>query len=423
LDVENARLAGEVRELQVGVREEEVARRDAENRAQRALAELQAMRVEMERRLREKEQETEALRQNLQYEVDRLTTALADAETRMKIEIARLKKKYQAEIAELEVTVDNLNRVNIECQKMIKKQCEQIKVLQASYDDVQNQLQQTLDQYALAQRRVAALGTELEECRSALDNSIRARKQAEADLDEAHARITDLMAINTNLTSIKSKLETELAITQTSLNEATKALRDANEAEAKALQDAARAFEQLQEEQEHAAKIDAMRRALEEHVQQLQVQIQEAEASALLGAKRAMSKLETRIRDLETALDEEARRHKETQIAMVKKERRIKEGLMQVEEERAATLMTQDTVDKLSDKMNIFKRQLAEAEGLTMQQMQRVRRYQHEVEEAAARADHAESSLSMIRVKHQSSVAAGQNESQSVYLMEEPHEG
>ncbi|EJW70240.1 hypothetical protein WUBG_18853 [Wuchereria bancrofti] len=88
----------------------------------------------------------EALRKNMQFEIDRLTAALADAEARMKAEISRLKKKYQAEIAELEMTVDNLNRANIEAQKTIKKQSEHLKVLQASLEDTQRQLQQTLDQ-------------------------------------------------------------------------------------------------------------------------------------------------------------------------------------------------------------------------------------------------------------------------------------
>ncbi len=62
LDLENARLAGEIRELQTAVKEAEAARRDAENRAQRAIAELQQLRAEMERRLQEKEEEMEAMR-------------------------------------------------------------------------------------------------------------------------------------------------------------------------------------------------------------------------------------------------------------------------------------------------------------------------------------------------------------------------
>lgn len=135
----------------------------------------------------------------------------------------------------------------------------------------------------------------MEECRAALDNTIRGRKQAEADLDEAHARITDLMAINTNLTSVKAKLEVELLTIQADLSETTKAWKAAEEQAERAFKDAARAMEQLQEEQQHAAKIDGMRRALEEQVMQLQVQIQEAEAASLLSAKRVMSKLECRV--------------------------------------------------------------------------------------------------------------------------------
>jgi len=179
----------------------------------------------------------------------------------------------------------------------------------------------------------------------------------------------------------------------------------------------------LHEEQEHSLKIDAMRKALEEQVKQLQVQIQEAEAAALLGGKRVIAKLETRIRDLETALDEETRRHKETQNTLRKKDRQVKEVQMQVDEEHKGFIMAQDTVDRLTEKLNIYKRQLSEAEGLTMQNLQRVRRYQHELEDAEGRADQAESSLHLIRAKHRSSVVTGRSGAPKVYVMEETHEG
>ena len=82
------------------------------------------------------------------------------------------------------------------------------------------------------------------------------------------------------------------------LQELNKELRAADERANRALADAARALEQLHEEQEHSMKIDALRKSLEEQVKQLQVQIQEAEAAALLGGKRVIAKLETRIRDV-----------------------------------------------------------------------------------------------------------------------------
>ncbi|VDO61890.1 unnamed protein product [Onchocerca flexuosa] len=211
------------------------------------------------------------------------------------------------------------------------------------------------------QQIYSIISAELEECKVALDNAIRARKQAEIDLEEANGRIADLVSVNNNLTAIKNKLETELSTAQADLDEATKELHAADERANRALADAARAVEQLHEEQEHSMKIDALRKSLEEQVKQLQVQIQEAEAAALLGGKRVIAKLETRIRDLETALDEETRRHKETQGALRKKDRRIKEVQMQVDEEHKMFVMAQDTADRLLEKLNIQKRQLGEA--------------------------------------------------------------
>lgn len=212
-------------------------------------------------------------------------------------------------------------------------------------------------------------------------------------------------------------METELSTAQADLDEVTKELHAADERANRALADAARAVQELHEEQEHSMKIDALRKSLEEQVKQLQVQIQEAEAAALLGGKRVIAKLETRIRDLEVALDEETRRHKETQSALRKKDRRIKEVQMQIDEEHKVYVMAQDTADRLLEKLNIQKRQLGEAEAMTMQNLQRVRRYQRELEDAEGRADQAESSLQLIRAKHRSTVAIGK--ATDVYVVEE----
>lgn len=60
-------------------------------------------------------------------------------------------------------------------------------------------------------------------------------------------------------------------------------------------------------------------------------------------------------------MDEETRRHKETQGALRKKDRRVKEMQMIVDEEHKQFVMAQDTADRLMEKMNIHKRQLGES--------------------------------------------------------------
>ena len=65
------------------------------------------------------------------------------------------------------------------------------------------------------------------------------------------------------------------------ISELNKELRAADERANRALADAARALEQLHEEQEHSMKIDALRKSLEEQVKQLQVQVSRFCAAAI----------------------------------------------------------------------------------------------------------------------------------------------
>lgn len=56
----------------------------------------------------------------------------------------------------------------------------------------------------------------------------------------------------------------------------------------------------------------------------------------------------------------------------------------------------------------MYKRQLDETEGISQQNLSRVRRFQRELEAAEDRAEAAEGNLSMIRAKHRSWVTTNQ---------------
>lgn len=172
--------------------------------------------------------------------------------------------------------------------------------------------------------------------------------------------------------------------------------------------------------------------------QNLSVRLEEVEANAVVGAKRIISKLEARIRDLELELEEEKRRHAETIKILRKKERTVKEVLVQCEEDQKNVILLQETLEKANAKINLYKRQLTEQvmhtlsyacnhsihahiivlpfwfrfvfcsgnfqEGTAQQSVTRVRRFQRELEAAEDRADQAESNLSLIRAKHRTFV-------------------
>lgn len=70
--------------------------------------------------------------------------------------------------------------------------------------------------------------------------------------------------------------------------------------------------------------------------------------------------MEARIRDLELELEEEKRRHAETIKILRKKERTVKEVLVQCEEDQKNVILLQESLEKASAKINLYKRQLAE---------------------------------------------------------------
>ena len=71
----------------------------------------------------------------------------------------------------------------------------------------------------------------------------------------------------------------------------------------------------------------------------------ESENNALKGGKKALSKLEQRVRELESELDAEQRRHTETQKNTRKIERRLKELGLQVRELRLSKYNINNSLD------------------------------------------------------------------------------
>ncbi|ROT62234.1 myosin heavy chain type 3 [Penaeus vannamei] len=143
-----------------------------------------------------------------------------------------------------------------------------------------------------------------------------------------------------------------------------------------------RLADELRSEQEHASSQEKMRKALEGTVKDLQTRLEESEAAAMKAGKKAVSNMEARIRELESALDEETRRHADAQKNLRKCERRIKELAFQTDEDKKNHDRMQDLVDKLQQKIKTYKRQIEEAEEIAALNLAKFRKTQQELEES-----------------------------------------
>jgi chromosome segregation ATPase len=72
-------------------------------------------------------------------------------------------------------------------------------------------------------------------------------------------------------------------------------------------------------------------------------------------------------------------------------------------------------VEKLQNKLKVYKRQVEEAEEIAAVNLAKFRKVQHELEDAEERADQAENQLNKQRAKNRSTVSAGRASPQVFY--------
>merc|ERR1712241_380830 len=171
---------------------------------------------------------------------------------------------------------------------------------------------------------------------------------------------------------------------------------------ARSMVDAARLAEELRMEQDTASVLERERKVLEAQVKDLQSRCDEAEMNALKGGKKAMHKMESRIRELESEMDAECRRMGDAQKNLRKSERTIKELTFAADEDKKNHERTQALIDQLQGKVKSYKKQIEEAEEIAALNLAKYRKVAACLGEAEAVADENEQALACMKARARS---------------------
>merc|ERR1712066_1003503 len=148
----------------------------------------------------------------------------------------------------------------------------------------------------------------LEEARTLLEQADRNRRTLETELSDVNEQLSGSTVQNQALAAAKRKLEAEMQTLQGDFDEMGAEAKLCEDKAAKSMVDAARLADELRVEQETAQDLERGRKLLEAQSKDMQQRLDEAEANALKGGKKAMNKMDTRIRELESEMDAENRR-------------------------------------------------------------------------------------------------------------------
>merc|ERR1711935_1130521 len=293
-----------------------------------------------------------------------------------KAEAVRMKKKLEADASELGTALEHAHAANAETQKTIKKYHAGIRDAQAKLEGEQRAKEVTRGVLLAAERKANTTQNALEEARTLLEQSDRARRITEQELSDTNEQLSELTCQNQAIAGAKRKLESEIQTLHGDLDEMVSEASLSEEKCKKAMVDAARLADELRNEQELAQSYEKDRKILECQVKELQVKLDESESNALKGGKKAMNKMETRIRELESEVDAEHRRMADSLKSLRKSERRIKEMTYAADEDRKNHERMQALVDQLQAKIKPYKKQIEEAEEIAALNLAKFRQAQ-----------------------------------------------
>merc|ERR1712032_1681953 len=329
-----------------------------ENKVLRCQLELNAVRQEIERRLAEKEEEFILVKKAQSKALDSMQVAL-ETETKSKAEALRMKKKLEGDAADLGLALEHAIAGNAETQTTIKKYALQVRDAQFKVDEESAAKSAAADAKVTADRRAAAVANGLEEARALLETADRQRRAAEQELADTNETLADLTNVNQSITASKRK-------------------------------------------QELAMNLEKDKKLLEAQCKDAATRADEAEVNALKGGRKAMIKMETRIRELESELDAETRRFGDVTKNLRKSERSIKELSFAADEDRKNHERMQALIDQLQGKVKSYKKQIEEAEGIAALNLAKYRKVAGALGDAEASADANEQAMAMRKARAKS---------------------
>merc|ERR1711874_321668 len=344
------------------------------------MGELTQVKVEIDRRIAEKDEEFGMVRKNQAKALDSMQAAL-ETEAKGKAEALRMKKKLEADAADLSLALEHAIAGNAETQNTIKKYQLQVRDAQVKADAMQNAL---------------------EESRALLETADRQRRSAEQELADTNETLADLGNVNQSIAAAKRKLESEFNQLGGDLDEMTNEARLSEEKAARAMVDAARLSDELRCEQDVAMNLEKDKKLLEAQCMDAGARADEAEVNALKGGRKAMIKMETRIRELESELDAESRRNGDICKNLRKSERTIKELVFAGDEDKKNHERMQALIDQLQGKVKSYKKQIEEAEEIAALNLAKYRKVAGALGDAAAKADANEQAAAMRKARARS---------------------
>ncbi|NWZ21584.1 MYH9 protein, partial [Asarcornis scutulata] len=391
-------LEQQVEEMKTQLEELEDELQATEDAKLRLEVNQQAMKAQFDRDLQGRDEQNEEKRKQLIRQVREMEVELEDERKQRSIAMAA-RKKLELDLKDLESHIDTANKNREEAIKQLRKLQAQMKDYMRELEDTRTSREEILAQAKENEKKLKSMEAEMIQLQEELAAAERAKRQAQQERDELADEIANSSGKGALAMEEKRRLEARIAQLEEELEEEQGNTEIINDRLKKANLQIDQMNADLNAERSNAQKNENARQQMERQNKELKLKLQEMESAVKSKYKATITALEAKIVQLEEQLDMETKERQAASKQVRRAEKKLKDILLQVDDERRNAEQFKDQADKANMRLKQLKRQLEEAEEEAQRANASRRKLQRELEDATETADAMNREVSSLKSK------------------------
>ncbi|XP_030325109.1 myosin-9 [Calypte anna] len=390
-------LEQQVEEMKTQLEELEDELQATEDAKLRLEVNQQAMKAQFDRDLQGRDEQNEEKKKQLIRQVREMEVELEDERKQRSIAVAA-RKKLELDLKDLESHIETANKNREEAIKQLRKLQAQMKDYMRELEDTRTSREEILAQAKENEKKLKSMEAEMIQLQEELASAERAKRQAQQERDELADEIANNSGKGALAMEEKRRLEARIAQLEEELEEEQGNTEIINDRLKKANLQIDQMNADLNAERSHVQKNENARQQMERQNKELKVKLQE-EAAVKSKYKDTITALEAKIVQLEEQLGIETKERLLARKEVRRAEKKLKDILLQVDDERRNAEQFKDQADKAKMRLKQLKRQLEEAEEDAQRANAHRRKLQRELEDATETADAMNREVSSLKSK------------------------
>ncbi|XP_074927362.1 myosin-14-like [Chelonoidis abingdonii] len=389
-------LEQQVQEMRAQLEELEDELQATEDGKLRLEVTLQAMKAQHERELQNRDNTDDDKKKLLAKQVRDLEQEL-DGERKQRAQAVAARKKLELDLQEVLGQIDAANKGREEAVKQLRKLQAQMKELWREVEESRTSREEIFIQSRENEKKLKNLEAELLQLQEELAAAERAKRQAQQERDDLADELANGVSGKSALLDEKRHLEARIGQLEEELDEEQSNAELLNDRYRKLSLQVETLTTELGAERSFSQKAENTRQQMERQNKELRAKLGELDSSVKAKYKLSIATLEAKVAQLEEQLEQESRERILSGKLVRRAEKRLKEVVLQVEEERRSADQFKDQVEKGHIRLKQLKRQLEEAEEEASRANSSRRRMQRELDEVTESAESMNREVTTLR--------------------------